>query len=58
MLLPFILLSWVSTIYLRRHFIIDIIAGWIIAAIAIYLTPIINRIWYGVGSKIERKKSL
>ncbi len=57
-LLPLIVLSWMSTIYLRRHFIIDIIAGWIIAAMAIYLTPIINRIWYGVGSKIERKKSL
>ncbi|MFH1835864.1 MAG: phosphatase PAP2 family protein [Methanobacteriota archaeon] len=49
-LLPFIVLSWVSAVYLRRHFVIDIIAGWIVAAAAIYLTPKIDRIWYGRDS--------
>ena len=47
LLAPFIVLSWASTVYLRRHFVIDIIAGWVTAWIAVYVTPRINEWWYG-----------
>ena len=36
-LLPFVLGLWVSTIYLRHHYFVDLLAGWILAPIAILL---------------------
>ncbi|HQR46372.1 MAG TPA: phosphatase PAP2 family protein [Thermoanaerobaculia bacterium] len=36
-LLPLVLLNWVSTIYLRYHYAVDVLAGWAVAALAIVL---------------------
>lgn len=44
--LPFVISLWVSTIYLRYHYVIDIIAGSILSGITIYLTTHIYDWWY------------
>lgn len=41
-LLFFALNVWLSTIYLRYHYVLDLIAGWLLAAAAIWLSPRVN----------------
>jgi len=36
---------WISTLYLRWHYVIDLIAGLALALLATYLSPKINRLW-------------
>ena len=38
-LLPFVLGLWVSTIYLRHHYVVDLLAGWALAPVAVWLAP-------------------
>jgi membrane-associated phospholipid phosphatase len=45
MLLPFALGLWVSTIYLRHHYAVDLIAGWLLAPLAVWLAPRLDRWW-------------
>jgi len=33
--LPFVILNWLSTLYLRYHYLVDVFAGWATAALAI-----------------------
>jgi membrane-associated phospholipid phosphatase len=40
-LLPLVVANWVSTIYLRYHYLVDVIAGWAVAAAAIYLSTLL-----------------
>lgn len=42
--LPLVLANWLSTIYLRYHYMVDVIAGWILAVAAIALASLILRI--------------
>jgi len=42
--LPLVVANWLSTLYLRYHYLIDVIAGWITAAVAIALAAWILRI--------------
>jgi membrane-associated phospholipid phosphatase len=44
-LLPFVLGLWVSTIYLRHHYTVDLIAGWALAPLAVWLGPRLDRWW-------------
>ena len=44
-LLPFVLGLWVSTIYLRHHYFVDLAAGWVVAAAALWLAPRIDAWW-------------
>ena len=37
MLLPFCSGLWVSTVYLRHHYVVDLIAGWMLAPVAIWM---------------------
>jgi len=46
-LLPFVLGLWASTIYLRHHYFVDLIAGWLLAPAALWLAPRIDRWWAG-----------
>ena len=41
--LPLVLANWVSTFYLRYHYFIDIVAGWLTAAAAVALAAWILR---------------
>jgi membrane-associated phospholipid phosphatase len=45
MLLPFALGLWVSTIYLRHHYVVDLVAGWALAPVAVWLAPRVDRWW-------------
>ena len=43
--LPFAIALFISTLYLRYHYFIDMIAGFILATVMFYLGPIINNYW-------------
>ena len=38
-LLPFVLGLWASTIYLRHHYFVDLVGGWLLAPVALWLAP-------------------
>jgi len=44
-LLPFTLGLWVSTIYLRHHYVVDLFAGWLLAPGAAWLAPRLDAWW-------------
>jgi membrane-associated phospholipid phosphatase len=44
-LLPFVLGLWASTIYLRHHYFVDLVAGWLLAPLAIALAPRLDGWW-------------
>jgi len=44
-LLPFVLGLWASTIYLRHHYFVDLVAGWLLAPLAVWAAPRIDAWW-------------
>jgi membrane-associated phospholipid phosphatase len=44
-LLPFVVGLWVSTIYLRHHYFVDLVAGWALAPVAVWVAPRIDAWW-------------
>lgn len=44
-LLPLVLGLWVSTIYLRHHYFVDLLAGWLLAPLALLAAPRIDAWW-------------
>ena len=44
-LLPFALGLWASTIYLRHHYFVDLIAGWLLAPVAVAAAPRLDAWW-------------
>jgi membrane-associated phospholipid phosphatase len=44
-LLPFVLGLWASTIYLRHHYAVDLLAGWLLAPVAMALAPRLDKWW-------------
>jgi len=44
-LLPFCVGLWASTIYLRHHFVVDLIAGWALAPLAVWVAPRLDAWW-------------
>jgi membrane-associated phospholipid phosphatase len=44
-LLPFVCGLWISTIYLRHHYFVDLLAGWLLAPLALWLAPRLDRYW-------------
>jgi membrane-associated phospholipid phosphatase len=44
-LLPFVLGLWVSTIYLRHHYFVDLLAGWALAPVALAAAPRLDERW-------------
>jgi membrane-associated phospholipid phosphatase len=47
-LLPFVVGLWVSTIYLRHHYFVDLLAGWALAPLALAVAPRLDRFWRSV----------
>jgi membrane-associated phospholipid phosphatase len=45
LLLPFVLGLWVSTIYLRHHYFVDLVAGWALAPVALAAAPRLDAWW-------------
>jgi len=46
-LLPFVLGLWISTIYLRHHYFVDLLAGWALGPLAIWAAPRLDAWWAG-----------
>jgi membrane-associated phospholipid phosphatase len=44
-MLPFVIGLWVSTIYLRHHYAVDLLVGWTLAPVAIMLAPALDAWW-------------
>jgi len=44
LVLPVIML-WVSTVYLRQHYVVDLFAGWVLALACFYVSPRVNAFW-------------
>jgi membrane-associated phospholipid phosphatase len=44
-LLPFVLGLWASTVYLRHHYAVDLLAGFALAPLAVWLAPRLDRWW-------------
>jgi len=44
-LLPFVLGLWVSTIYLRHHYFVDLLAGWTLGPVALWTAPRLDAWW-------------
>ncbi len=44
-LVPFVLGLWASTIYLRHHYFVDLVAGWLLAPLAVWMAPHIEAFW-------------
>src|SRR5262249_26874542 len=44
-LLPFVAGLWLSTIYLRHHYVVDLLAGWALAPVGAWLPPRIDGGW-------------
>lgn len=44
-LTPMVVGLWVSTIYLRHHFVVDLLAGFALAPLAYFLSPRLDRWW-------------
>ena len=45
LLVPFVLGLWVSTIYLRHHYFVDLLGGWLLAPVALLLAPRLDAWW-------------
>jgi len=44
-LLPFVIGLWASTIYLRHHYFVDLVAGWLLAPAALWVAPRVDAWW-------------
>lgn len=44
-LLPFSVGLWISTVYLRHHYVVDLLAGWALGPFAVWLAPRLDRWW-------------
>jgi len=44
-LLPFAVGLWISTVYLRHHYVVDLLAGWALAPLAVWLAPRLDAWW-------------
>jgi membrane-associated phospholipid phosphatase len=44
-LLPFVLGLWASTVYLRHHYVVDLMAGWLLAPLAVGIAPRLDAWW-------------
>jgi membrane-associated phospholipid phosphatase len=45
--LPLVVSLWISTVYLRHHWVFDCVAGMLLGVICFVITPIIRRKWPG-----------
>jgi membrane-associated phospholipid phosphatase len=43
--LPFAVGLWASTIYLRHHYFVDLVAGWLLAPAAVWVAPRVDAWW-------------
>jgi membrane-associated phospholipid phosphatase len=51
LLVPCAIGLWISTIYLRHHYFVDLVAGWLLAPAAMWLAPRLERFWVQLGER-------
>jgi membrane-associated phospholipid phosphatase len=56
-MVPMVIMLVISTIYLRHHYVIDLIAGWVLAVIAFRIGPKIEDWWSRLKKKYNNKKT-
>jgi membrane-associated phospholipid phosphatase len=44
-LVPFVIGLWAATVYLRHHYTVDLLAGWALAPVALWLAPRLDAWW-------------
>ncbi len=49
---------WASTIYLRHHYFVDLIAGWLLAPVAFVLAPRLEHWWSRLGERYGRPRAV
>lgn len=54
LMLPIVLLLQLATLYLRQHYFVDVIAGWLVAAVAIAFASLLTRVWPGSINQAAR----
>ena len=42
---PFVIGLWLSTLYLRHHYFVDLLAGWLLAPAAVWVAPRVDAWW-------------
>jgi membrane-associated phospholipid phosphatase len=52
-LLPFVLGLWTSTIYLRHHYFVDLLGGWALAPLALWLAPRLDAWWAAQQARLR-----
>ena len=45
--------TWISTVYLRHHWVVDIFAGWVVAVVAFYAARWVRRTWSWIDAHCE-----
>ncbi len=58
LLLPFCLGLWASTVYLRHHYVVDLLAGWALAPLAMWLGPRADAWWARRQRELGRTPAL
>lgn len=58
LLLPFALGLWVSTVYLRHHYVVDLFAGWALAPLALWVAPRVDGWWVGRQRELGHSTAL
>jgi len=56
--LPLVVSLWFSTIYLRYHWFIDLVAGWLLAMMAILVAMYINYLWNKHIHKLPKNEKI
>jgi membrane-associated phospholipid phosphatase len=51
--LPLVIANWISTLYLRYHYMVDVLAGWVTAALAIALAILILRLEKAIRARFS-----
>jgi membrane-associated phospholipid phosphatase len=53
LVLPLVIANWISTLYLRYHYMADVLAGWVTAALAIALAILILRLEKSIRTRFS-----
>lgn len=51
--IPLVISLWLSTVYLRHHWFIDILAGWLLALFCCWIAPILMMRWEDLRKVVE-----
>jgi membrane-associated phospholipid phosphatase len=56
--IPLVTSLWFSTVYLRHHWVMDVIAGWAVAGVAVVLADSLTRVWEGLRARYGLPQAL